>query len=124
MGLFSRLFGQSKNPLHPSLSPEAPRLQESEILAMARKRNLVPSQVHKIKSLLGEAMAWGEMNSHPLPEKYPQYEELRALGEELNASFGINGMLVAGYWLSEGQPGAGLGSWLDLFWDGIGDWIW
>jgi hypothetical protein len=73
----------------------------------------------KIRWLVTEAFKWGGRYGFPWPYTfYPQYSELRRLGEELHSRGGLASMQRAAQ-----QVGSRQQPLLSHIWDGVGDWM-
>ncbi|MBI5678779.1 MAG: hypothetical protein HZC52_09920 [Planctomycetes bacterium] len=66
------------------------------------------------------ANRWGKENGYPLFEKYPQYKEVREIGEKLSDMGGIELMREAQRIANERIPCPGM---TEFWWHRIGDWL-
>lgn len=74
---------------------------------------------NKVQWMITEAFKWGERYGFPWPYTfYPQYSELRKLGEELHFAGGLVSMQRAAQQLGIRQRPL-----LSHIWHGVGDWM-
>jgi hypothetical protein len=78
-----------------------------------------PDLLGKLKALLIAANRWGAQNAYPLYEKYPQYGDIREIGERLNSMGGIELMRKAHNEVERSIPYPGMS---DYWWDYVGSW--
>ncbi len=69
--------------------------------------------------LITEANEWGVVNGWPTFEKYPQCQQIEAIGQELNDIGGIDLMRRVYSRVEATVPYPGMSQW---WWDGIGTW--
>jgi hypothetical protein len=81
-----------------------------------------PSDVETLFSMLNEAREWGRDNGWPMYENYPQYEQIRVIGEMFDRRGGRGAMQQAHESVAIRDPE--LGSMLEALWDGVGKWRW
>ena len=70
--------------------------------------------------LLVEARDWGMKNGWPAFKAYPQYEQIRSIGERIYCKGGVKAMEQAYYYLQAQNPEIVRS--LQYIWDGVGDW--
>lgn len=98
--------------------------REKEIAeAGARGVSLEP-ETDELMSLLAAAHDWGRVNGWPLVKKYPQYHEIRSIGESINSRGGMEAMQRTFYYVKarDKTPSRDIATLLTMFWNGIGDW--
>ena len=80
----------------------------------------MPQEAADMLSHLMDAGSWGSVNGFPLHEKYPQYDKIRAVGNQIHARDGLEGMQRVYYWVQ--SKNAERASFLNYMWDGVGSW--
>jgi len=101
------------------------------------KGNKMPENgdLQRLFTLLKKSVAWGSENGFPAFRKYPQYRDVRIVGEEIGRREGFAGLRAALSWLSSlpdseiqefHSGGMRPEGWATSFWNGIntrdGDW--
>ena len=142
MGFWKKLFGRKQETRSAHLqvkvidfrSEEEKKIEEER----ARRRREIKEKDNKIREegiigigvdlketdtliqLMAEAHDSGRRSGFGLYKDYPQYEEVRSIGERIHGKGGFEAMQRSYYYIRVRNPI--LGSMLDGFWDGIGEW--
>jgi hypothetical protein len=83
------------------------------------------SLISELIRLHEEAHAWGNINGLPIPEKYPQFNRIREIGNNLYEINGLMQMEAAAQALeiqSMRYGGTGFNILVGNAWRGIGEW--
>jgi hypothetical protein len=94
--------------------PNVPAKTESN--SVSEKADLV----NRLVPLIVAANSWGAQNGYPLMSEYPQYSEVRGIGERLNEIGGIDLMRQAYSAAQRRLPYPGIN---EYWWDGVGQWV-
>jgi len=93
------------------------------------KRGSLKEEVKTLIMLLVEAYQWGDSHGFPLHSKYPQYKQIRSIGQRLYNEGGIRRMRRVFDAVNARKRLVGTrskyllgGSFLEWFWDRIGPW--
>ena len=85
-------------------------------------QGIVPvRQIESLYILLESAKDWGRAHKWPVFEQYPQREQIRQIGNSINATHGFDGMRQVGYLFQVRNDD--LRMLLEQFWHGIGEWL-
>lgn len=92
-------------------------------IPMSGERLELPTGTEELIALLKEAEAWFQENKNADPgyRGYPQYENIRAIGQRIYESGGHQAMQRASYFARSQYPRFGYRA--AYIWDGIGEWM-
>lgn len=137
MGLWKKVFGsrpsegeseQSASQGLPDNEDLASRMRHidlrsergKEVAAQGEEGTGLEPETEELLRLLNEAEEWGMRNGWPVFAEYPQYGQIRAIGETINRRSGFTAMQRTSHHVRSQNHELAVS--LNHFWNGVGGW--